>query len=116
MLPSILFLLSLVPAALTAPVPASDIVQGKYIVTLKPGVATDKVEKHVEWVKHVHARSIARRDGSEKGVDKVWKATDAFKAYSGEFDKDTIKKINDKDEVRLQSHLSPRSRRRWSRA
>lgn len=104
MLPSFIFLLSLVPAALSAPLAvqpsAGDIVQGKYIITLKPSYTAKKVDKHLNWVKHVHARSIARRSGSEKGVDKVWKATDAFKGYSGEFDKDTIKQINNKDEVR----------------
>ncbi|KAM5352866.1 hypothetical protein ACJ41O_005588 [Fusarium nematophilum] len=94
---SLKFLLAILPAVLAAPKPrqGSDIVEGKYIITLKPSVIEPQVEDHISWVSDIHSRSLHRRD--ESGVDKVW--TDTFKGYSGEFDDETIKEIEASDDV-----------------
>ncbi|KAJ3525680.1 hypothetical protein NM208_g11533 [Fusarium decemcellulare] len=93
---SLKLLLALLPAVLAAPKPKdNDIIEGKYIITLKPTVVEEKIEDHLHWVDGIHSRSLHRRD--EEGVDKIWNTT--FKGYSGEFDKETIKEIKDSDEV-----------------
>ncbi|KAF7541746.1 hypothetical protein G7Z17_g11882 [Cylindrodendrum hubeiense] len=100
---SLLFLLAAaLPAVLGRPSVSThangDIVKGKYIVIMKPEVATPSLNEHLGWVDDIHKRSLNRRAGSsETGVDKVWK--DNFKGYSGEFASDTIKEINNSDEV-----------------
>ncbi|KAI9155537.1 Subtilisin-like proteinase Mp1 [Paramyrothecium foliicola] len=93
-----ILLAAALPAALclpTLPLNQTDIVPGKFIVTLKPGVMAPQVDAHVSWARSVHARSLHRRD--EQGVDKVW--TDSFKGYSGEFDAATVAEIVKSDEV-----------------
>ncbi|KAJ4265356.1 Suppressor of the cold-sensitive snRNP biogenesis mutant brr1-1 [Fusarium torreyae] len=92
---SLKFLLALLPAILAAPTIDDDVVVGKYIVTLKSKLPEEKLEQHIEWVGDIHNGSLFRRD--ESGVDKVWNET--FKGYSGEFDKKTIKEIEDSDDV-----------------
>ncbi|KAM0425612.1 hypothetical protein ACHAPT_009144 [Fusarium lateritium] len=95
---SLKFLLALLPAVLAAPNPASkdpDVVEGKYIITLKPKIVEVQIENHLSWVGDVHKRSLRRRD--ENGVEKIW--SDNFKGYSGEFDKETIKEIKASDDV-----------------
>ncbi|KAM0553975.1 hypothetical protein ACHAPJ_007047 [Fusarium lateritium] len=92
---SLKFLLALLPAVLAAPTIDDDVVDGRYIVTIKSKLPEDKLEQHIEWVGDIHNGSLFRRD--ESGVDKVWNVT--FKGYSGEFDKKTIKEIEDSDDV-----------------
>lgn len=95
---SLKFLLALLPAVLAAPSPRSkdpDVVEGKYIITLKPKIVEVQIENHLSWVEHTHKRSLHRRD--ENGVEKIW--SDNFKGYSGEFDKETIKEIKASDDV-----------------
>lgn len=99
---SLKLLLTLLPAVLAAPNPRSkdpDVVEGKYIITLKPKIVEVQIESHLSWVEHVHKRSLHRRD--ENGVEKIW--SDNFKGYSGEFDKETIKEIKASDDVSLYS-------------
>ncbi|KAM0347273.1 hypothetical protein ACHAPU_004791 [Fusarium lateritium] len=89
-------LLALLPAALVvAQNNHGDVVPGNYIVTLKQQVDEGTLEQHLEWVDDLHVESLYRR--GEDGVDKVWNST--FKAYCGEFDRETIKKINSSDDV-----------------
>ncbi|KAF4977661.1 hypothetical protein FZEAL_5851 [Fusarium zealandicum] len=91
-------LLAFLPAVLAAPKSSpgdSDIVKGKYIVTLKPNVVVPELEDHLSWVSGIHTRSLHRRE--ESGIEKVW--GDHFKGYSGEFDKETIKEIKASDDV-----------------
>ncbi|KAF5020396.1 hypothetical protein F66182_7583 [Fusarium sp. NRRL 66182] len=93
---SLKLLLFLLPAALAAPAAKDDdIVEGKYIVTLKQKIAEDRLEEHLLWAGNIHEGSLFRRN--EEGVDKVW--NDTFKGYSGEFDKETIKEIKKSDDV-----------------
>ncbi|KAK4196104.1 peptidase S8/S53 domain-containing protein, partial [Triangularia verruculosa] len=71
-------------------------IPGKYIVTLKPGVAPSHVKTHLSWVKDVHARSLSRRD--ESGIEKVYDALD-FHGYAGSFDEETISLIRASEDV-----------------
>lgn len=97
-----LLLGAILPGALGAPVNTditklSDIIEGKYIVTLKKGVDTAAAESHLEWVADVHKRSLGKRDtvGIERKYDiKSWKG------YAGEFDEATIAQIRESPDVR----------------
>lgn len=89
-----LLLLALLPSAL-AQFTIGEVVEDNYIITLKQKVKEEEIEQHIEWVSDIHTASLARR--GEDGVDKVWNST--FKGYCGEFDKSTIKKINQSEDV-----------------
>lgn len=91
---SVKILLALLPSAF-AQFTIEEVVQDNYIVTLKPKVNETEIEQHIEWVDDIHTASLLRR--GEDGVDKVWNST--FKGYCGEFDKSTIKKINESQDV-----------------
>ncbi|KAJ4288578.1 proteinase B [Kalmusia sp. IMI 367209] len=79
---------ALLPAALAAPVTKkSDIIEGKYIITLKPEA---EVEVQVSWVNDVHKRSFAKRDTA--GVEHTYDIK-TFKGYAGEFDEVTLAEI-----------------------
>lgn len=92
-----LLLLALLPSAALAQFTIGEVVEDNYIVTLKPKVKEEEIEQHIEWVGDIHTASLERR--GEDGVDKVWNST--FKGYCGEFDKSTIKKINQSEDVSL---------------
>ncbi|KAL0780397.1 hypothetical protein CaCOL14_001732 [Colletotrichum acutatum] len=66
------------------------IVPGKYIVRVAPGTYDTDFESHLSWVANVHKRSLSRR--STAGVEKTF-SVGGFKAYSGEFDAETIAEI-----------------------
>lgn len=93
------FLLAALPAVFALPTPSDDgtTVPGKYIVILKDNVDAMAVSTHVSWAMKLHKRSLARRN--EQGVDKVW--NENFKGYSGEFDDQTIKEIENSDDVSI---------------
>jgi len=87
--------------ALAAPVidtRAAQVLPGKYIVTLKPGVSVLDINSgsHMNWVRDVHARSLSRRDTG--GVEKVFNLDD-FNAYAGTFDATTIAAIRNSEDV-----------------
>ncbi|KAF1976276.1 subtilisin-like protein [Bimuria novae-zelandiae CBS 107.79] len=87
---------ALLPAALAAPAPItkkSDIIEGKYIVILKPEA---EVETQVNWVNNVHKRSFAKRD--TVGVEHTYQT---FKGYAGEFDENTLAEIKANPEVAM---------------
>ncbi|KAM0207668.1 hypothetical protein ACHAQD_008482 [Fusarium lateritium] len=89
-------LLALLPAAVVvAQSKGGDIIPGNYIVTMRQQIDDGKLEQHLEWVDDLHLGSLVRR--GEDGVDKIWNHT--FKGYCGEFDRETIKKINASDDV-----------------
>ncbi|RBR26438.1 uncharacterized protein FIESC28_00732 [Fusarium coffeatum] len=90
-----LLLLALLPSTTLAQFTIGEVVEDNYIVTLKPKVKEEEIEQHIEWVGDIHTASLERR--GEDGVDKVWNST--FKGYCGEFDKSTIKKINESSDV-----------------
>jgi len=88
-----IFLGALLPAVLAAPAPITkkdDIIPGKFIVTLKPGVDAAAAESHLTWVADVHKRSFAKRNTA--GIEKKYGIKD-WKAYAGEFDEATIAEI-----------------------
>lgn len=93
-----LILAAALPLGNAAPAPApeqvnnqpSEVIPGKYIVTLNSGTADSDFEAHLSWVSDVHARSLTRRDTA--GVEKTFNISD-FSAYSGAFDDATIEQI-----------------------
>ncbi|KAJ6439344.1 putative serine protease Pr1D [Purpureocillium lavendulum] len=72
---------------------SSRVIAGSYIIKLKENVATDS---HLQWVSGVHARSLGKEDFA--GIQREYKSL-AFHGYAGHFDKDTIDKIKNSDEV-----------------
>ncbi|EHA53404.1 alkaline proteinase [Pyricularia oryzae 70-15] len=87
------FLAALAPFAAGAPIDKEPQVKvaGKYIVTLKPGIAARDIESHMGWVNSVHRRNVA--DGKEvAGVENKFDILD-FHAYAGEFDEATLEEI-----------------------
>lgn len=85
----------MLPAALAAPVTKkSDVIEGKYIITLKPEV---EVQVQVNWVNEVHKRSFAKRDTA--GVEHTYDIK-TFKGYAGEFDENTLAEIKANPNVR----------------
>lgn len=75
-----------------------EVVPGKYIVTLKPGVPVSAVKTHLNWVRDVHSRSLSRRDAS--GIDQIYSIKD-FNGYAGSFDEATISQIRNSDDVSI---------------
>ncbi|KAF5609014.1 hypothetical protein FPANT_280 [Fusarium pseudoanthophilum] len=94
-----LYLGAFLPAALaapTAPSKGSDVIPGKYIVTLKSSASSAKVESHLQWVGDVHRRSLSKRDTA--GIEHTFNIKN-WNAYAGQFDEDTIKEIEASPEV-----------------
>lgn len=99
---SLISLLSAIAPALAAPSgPARrdnpDVVEGKYIVQLKPGTSPEVVALHHGTVHNL----IRRRDGSaggSGGLEKTFRIGD-FYAYSGSFDGTAAAAISGLDEV-----------------
>lgn len=88
----------ILPATWAAPVVEvkTQPIPRRYIVQLKPHA---DLEGHIIWAKDVHARSLSRRDTA--GVHKTWSVGSKFKAYSGEFDEETLKIIQRDENVCL---------------
>lgn len=88
-------LTALLPLASAAPTQTQmqqkrEVIQGKYIITLKDSASSADVESHLNWVSSVHARSLSKRDTA--GVEKTYNIN-SWNAYAGEFDDDTIAEI-----------------------
>ncbi|KAK4222883.1 putative serine protease with a subtilisin domain [Podospora fimiseda] len=86
------FSVSALPVTKRAP----EAIPGKYIVTLKSGVPVSAVKTHLNWVRHMHSRSLSRRD--ESGIEKIYNIKD-FNGYAGSFDDATIDEIRNSDDV-----------------
>lgn len=71
-----------------------DVVPGKYIITLKPGV---QLEQHISWASAVHTQSPKRR-AVDTGVSHQYSIQD-FSAYAGAFDEATIEQIRNSEDV-----------------
>jgi oryzin len=98
-----LFLGALLPAALAAPTTKrSDIIPGKYIVTLKSGIDATAAESHLTWVNDVHKRSLSKRDTA--GIEKKYGIKD-WHAYAGEFDDATVAEIKANPDVSPQLNI-----------
>lgn len=92
---------AILPFGNAAPTPApqqAEVIPGRYIVTLNPGIAARDFETHLDWARDIHSRSLTRRDTT--GVEKTFNISD-FSAYSGAFDDATIEQIKNSPEVRL---------------
>lgn len=91
---------ALLPVVLAAPAPITrrdDIIPGKFIVTLKPGVDAAAAESHLSWVNDVHKRSLKRNTA---GIEQKYEIKD-WKAYAGEFDEATIAEIKASPDVSI---------------
>ncbi|KAF2795054.1 oryzin precursor [Melanomma pulvis-pyrius CBS 109.77] len=75
---------------------SSDIIPGKFVVQLKPGIAPADVQAHHVAVRSLHSRST-KRDESV-GIEKTFQFAD-FNAYGGSFDEATIDEISKLPEV-----------------
>lgn len=73
------------------------IIPGKWIVSLKPGLAKREIDDHLGWVDVMHKRSLSRRDSV--GVERTF-SIGKFQAYVGELDDDIVAEIGAKAEVR----------------
>jgi oryzin len=81
---------------------AGDIIQGSFIITLKPTVKAADAKAHIQWVKDIHKRDLEKRDGA-KGVERRYDSKSGFQGYSGSFSKATIKAIKKRQDVRTLS-------------
>jgi len=101
---------ALLPTAFAAPAPVTkdsvNVIQGKYIITFRPGVDSDAVLSHLSWVSDVQKRSLARRKTA--GVQKTYEISQ-WKGYAGEFDDATIAEIEANPDVSI---LSPKTEAR----
>jgi len=84
---------------------ATQTIPGKYIITLKQGIAARDVGAHLSWLDGVHSRnSIGRR--ALRGVEKTY-SINHFHAYAGEFDSTTIEEIKASPDVSLSHSPTP---------
>ncbi|KAH6646634.1 alkaline protease [Truncatella angustata] len=67
-----------------------EVIQDRYIVTLKNNISTADVRNHLDWVDSMHSLKFGKRKAA--GVDKTYNIQD-WNAYAGEFDSDTIEEI-----------------------
>lgn len=90
--------LATAPSAFAAPtlelLDQDNVVPGRYIVTLKPGV---QMERHLNWATRIHLQS-PKRDAADTGVSHRYAIQD-FSAYAGAFDEITIDQIRSNDDV-----------------
>lgn len=90
--------LSLFPlVSLTALISHSndDVVPGKYIIQLQPGIKPEAIRAHHLAVRGIHERHARRQDS---GVDKRYQIGN-FSGYAGSFDEVTVKEISYLPEV-----------------
>ena len=99
-----LALAAVLPVINAAAVPrqaSPEVVEGKYIVLLKPELDAEAVQAHTSWATEIHARSIEKReDGADApaGIEDTY-GYKGFNAYAGSFDEATIAEIKASDEV-----------------
>jgi oryzin len=81
---------ALLPFVAGVPVERGDatIIPGKFIVTLKQGIAKRDADAHLDWVNGIHERGRGRPGGVKKTYE-----TDRFRGYSGSFDEATVEAI-----------------------
>ncbi|KAM0817622.1 putative Subtilase [Seiridium cardinale] len=92
-----LVLAALLPAVLASPTPVSqqfksEVIPGKYIITLKEDVAVRDVSSHLNWVSDVHRRSL--NECTTVGIENTYNIR-TWNAYAGEFNDETIQRFKD---------------------
>lgn len=77
-----------------------EVIEGKYIIQLKPDADIATIAAHHNKVREIHARNLARRDDGEvsTGVEREYDFG-SFKGYAGSFDAATIEELKALDEV-----------------
>jgi oryzin len=82
---------------------ADEIIPGKYIIQLKPEADVSSMASHLNVVREIHARNLAKRDvivaEEEGGVEREF-GFGEFKGYSGAFDAATVEELKALPEVR----------------
>ncbi|KAJ6442771.1 alkaline proteinase precursor [Purpureocillium lavendulum] len=71
-------------------------IEGKYIVTLKPGSEVQDLDAHISWVNGVQKRGVGEQ---YKGVEKTYTGQYDFNAYTGHFDEATVAEIRNSPNV-----------------
>lgn len=69
-------------------------IPGSYIVWLKKETTTDEIRQHVEWVKKVHESSVSNPLGYG-GFRRLYVGVLELAHYTGDFDPQTIQKIEE---------------------
>lgn len=91
---------------------ADGVIPGKYIVQLKPEADVSSIGAHLNAVREIHARNLAKRDVAvveeETGVEREFGFGD-FKGYSGAFDAATVEELKALPEVRYFQSFRPNS-------
>lgn len=81
---------------------ADEVIPGKYIIQLKPEADISSIASHLDIVREIHARNLAKRDVAvaeeEAGVEREFGFGD-FKGYSGAFDAATVEELKALPEV-----------------
>lgn len=83
--------------------PDTEVVPGRYIVSLKQGTHVEILERHINWASSVHRRNAESRAISLKGVTDRFAIGD-FSGYEGEFDQETIAEIEQNEDVSSVGH------------
>lgn len=83
----------------------NDLIEGKYIIQLKPDTDIAAIAAHHN---RVHARNLARRRNGDKvsaAVEREYNFGE-FKGYAGSFDAATIEELKNLPEVRHRTSLT----------
>lgn len=97
--PSLLILAAALQGALAA---TGDIIEGAYIVMLKPETPEPEFEAHCSWAAGIQSPGVAKGSGNGEFPEGVLKHTYLFgtmKGYVGTFDNKTIEEIATRPEV-----------------
>lgn len=74
------------------------VIEGSYIVTLKPSFQSQDLDSHIQWVGSVSKQGVNKRQF--KGVEKTFSSAYGFHGYAGSFDEDTLAEIRSHPDVR----------------
>lgn len=69
-----------------------DVIPNSYVVVMKDDVSVNDFESHVSWVSEAHTTNSKKRNSQTTGV-KFNYDIEGWRAYSGNFDEDTVEEI-----------------------
>ncbi|PHH79851.1 hypothetical protein CDD80_3584 [Ophiocordyceps camponoti-rufipedis] len=77
--------------------PAGSVIQGQYLIALKPGLQKRDLDAHLDWVDGVHRRGLSPHQF--QGVERTYTGKTNFHGYAGHFDQGTIDEIRKSPDV-----------------
>ncbi|PFH62942.1 hypothetical protein XA68_10995 [Ophiocordyceps unilateralis] len=77
--------------------PPGSIIQGHYLIALKPGLQPRDLDAHLDWVDGFHKRGLS--PDQFRGVERTYYGKTSFHGYAGHFDQNTIETIRQAPEV-----------------